>query len=143
MHDRSGFMICWGCLVWLPCIYTSPALYLVHHPIHLGFFGASLIFLAGLMSITMNFLADRQRQQVRAKNGNCLVWGRAPTLITAPYRTQNGEERESFLLASGWWGISRHFHYIPEILSAFFWSLPALFTNFFPYFYVCFLSILL
>ena len=143
MHDRAGFMICWGCLVWLPCIYTSPALYLVHHPIHLGFFGASLIFLAGLMSITMNFLADRQRQQVRAKNGNCLVWGRAPTLITAPYRTQNGEERESFLLASGWWGISRHFHYIPEILSAFFWSLPALFTNFFPYFYVCFLSILL
>ncbi|MBU6446302.1 MAG: 7-dehydrocholesterol reductase, partial [Verrucomicrobia bacterium] len=36
MHDRAGFMICWGCLVWVPCIYTSPTMYLVHHPIHLG-----------------------------------------------------------------------------------------------------------
>ncbi|KAM0002251.1 putative 7-dehydrocholesterol reductase [Helianthus debilis subsp. tardiflorus] len=23
-HDRAGFYICWGCLVWVPSIYTSP-----------------------------------------------------------------------------------------------------------------------
>jgi 7-dehydrocholesterol reductase len=143
MHDRAGFMICWGCLVWLPCIYTSPALYLVHHPIHLGTIGATAIFMAGFASIVVNFLADRQRQQVRAKNGACLVWKRTPTLIEAVYRTQNGEVKQSLLLASGWWGISRHFHYIPEICAAFFWSLPSLFSNFYPYFYVTFLTILL
>lgn len=22
MHDRAGFMICWGCLVWVPCVST-------------------------------------------------------------------------------------------------------------------------
>lgn len=22
-HDRAGYYICWGCLVWLPCVYTS------------------------------------------------------------------------------------------------------------------------
>lgn len=27
------------------------------------------------------------------------------------------------------WGLSRHFHYAPEILAAFFWSLPALFNH--------------
>ncbi|TQD99106.1 hypothetical protein C1H46_015307 [Malus baccata] len=35
-HDRAGFYICWGCLVWVPSIYTSPGMYLVNHPINLG-----------------------------------------------------------------------------------------------------------
>ncbi|GMN62669.1 hypothetical protein TIFTF001_031753 [Ficus carica] len=41
------------------------------------------------------------------------------------------------------WGLSRHFHYVPEILAAFFWTVPALFNHFLPYFYVVFLIILL
>jgi 7-dehydrocholesterol reductase len=143
MHDRAGFMICWGCLVWVPCIYTSPTLYLVNHPIQLGTGLATLIFLAGVASIAINYLADRQRQQVRAKSGACLIWRSKPVLIEASYETQAGERKQTLLLASGWWGISRHFHYIPEIGAAFFWTLPALFGNFLPYFYVIFLTILL
>jgi 7-dehydrocholesterol reductase len=143
MHDRAGFMICWGCLVWVPCIYTSPTLYLVHHPNHLGTVTATLIFLAGAGSILINYLADRQRQQVRAKNGSCRVWGNQPFLIQATYKTQAGETKQTVLLASGWWGLSRHFHYIPELMGAFFWSLPALFNHFLPYFYFVFLTILL
>lgn len=143
MHDRAGFYICWGCLVWLPCIYTSPSQYLVHHPIHLGLPLASLILLAGTFSILINYLADRQRQIVRAKNGACLVWRQTPILIDAPYITETGEAKKTILLASGWWGLSRHFHYIPEILASFFWSMPALFTHFMPYFYTIYLTILL
>ncbi len=143
MHDRAGFMICWGCLVWVPCIYTSPAFYLVHHPLQLGNVVAFMIFTLGCVSILINYLADHQRQKVRAKNGKCLVWGANPSLIEAVYQTQDGQVKQSLLLASGWWGLSRHFHYIPELCAAFFWSVPALFTNFFPYFYVCFLTILL
>jgi 7-dehydrocholesterol reductase len=143
MHDRAGFMICWGCLVWVPCVYTSPALYLVHHPIHLSEISALAIFIMGCFGIIINYLADLQRQRVRAKNGKCLVWGSSPSLIEAVYETQNGEIKQTVLLASGWWGLSRHFHYIPELCAAFCWSVPALFTNFFPYFYFCFLTILL
>ncbi len=143
MHDRAGFMICWGCLVWVPCIYTSPAFYLVHHPIQLHSIVAFAIFISGFTGILVNYLADRQRQKVRAKNGKCLVWGSSPSIIEAAYQTQQGEIKQSLLLASGWWGVSRHFHYIPELCAAFFWSAPALFSNFFPYFYVCFLTILL
>lgn len=143
MHDRAGFMICWGCMVWVPCIYTSPAQYLVHHPHELGGLTATAVFLAGAGCILVNYLADRQRQVVRAKNGLCLVWKKNPDLIRATYQTLTGETKESVLLASGWWGLSRHFHYIPELFGAFFWTLPALFDHFSPYFYTLFLAILL
>lgn len=143
MHDHAGFYICWGCLVWVPAVYTSSTLFLVNHPIHLGSLWATLIFAAGAFCITANYLADRQRQKVRSTLGNCTVWGREPTLIHAHYQTEKGESKQNILLASGWWGISRHFHYVPEILGALFWTLPALFTHFLPYFYVIFLTILL
>ena len=143
MHDRAGYYICWGCLVWLPCIYTSPTLYLVHHPYHLGPWLSSLLLGVGTISILINYLADRQRQQVRLCDGNHKVWGKNPTLTRASYKTLQGETKESLLLASGWWGLARHFHYVPEIIGALCWSLPALFHDFLPYFYVLFLSILL
>lgn len=143
MHDRAGYYICWGCLVWLPCIYTSPALYLVNHPNHLGMLTSSIILTIGAAAIVINYLSDRQRQLVRQFNGQCKVWGKKPELTVASYTTKNGERKESLLLASGWWGLSRHFHYIPELIGAFCWSVPALFNNFMPYFYIVFLTILL
>jgi 7-dehydrocholesterol reductase len=143
MHDRAGFYICWGCLVWVPCIYTSPSMYLVLHPIELSTWLAAGIFMLGAFCILINYLADRQRQLVRATNGECKIWGKAPLITIATYTTEQNETKTNILLASGWWGISRHFHYVPEILAAFFWSLPALFSNFAPYFYVSFLTVLL
>jgi 7-dehydrocholesterol reductase len=143
MHDRAGYYICWGCLVWVPGIYTSATLYLVNHPNHLGWPLASAIFVVGAVCILINYWADWQRQNVRALRGKCTVWGRKPTLIEACYMTETGEAKKSLLLTCGWWGIARHFHYVPEILGSFFWSVPALFVDFLPYFYVVYLTILL
>lgn len=143
MHDRAGYYICWGCLVWVPGVYTSPTMYLVNHPNHLSSAVAITIFILGAISILINFFADRQRQVVRATHGQCRVWGKKPEYMIANYETEKGEHKQSVLLHSGWWGITRHFHYIPEILGAFFWTLPALFDNFLPWFYVSFLVILL
>jgi 7-dehydrocholesterol reductase len=143
MHDRAGFYICWGCLVWVPSVYTSATLYLVNHPNHLGTPLALAIFALGCASIFINYLADAQRQRVRASHGKTTVWGKPPVIIVGHYTTEKGERKQSLLLASGWWGISRHFHYVPEILGAFFWTLPALFANVLPYFYVVFLTVLL
>ncbi|XP_068636354.1 7-dehydrocholesterol reductase [Aristolochia californica] len=142
-HDRAGFYICWGCLVWVPSIYTSPGLYLVNHPVHLGAPLALFILFAGILCIYINYDCDRQRQQFRKTNGKALIWGKVPSKITATYYMTNGEKKSSLLLTSGWWGLARHFHYVPEILAAFFWTLPALFNHILPYFYVVFLTILL
>ncbi len=143
MHDRAGFYICWGCLVWVPAVYTSQTLYLVNHPYRLGGLIADAIFILGVFAVTVNYLADRQRQRVRASGGDVSVWGKKPRLIEAEYVTDAGDRKTSLLLASGWWGLSRHFHYIPEIAAAFFWTLPVLFADLLPWFYVIFLTILL
>ncbi|WP_298624253.1 7-dehydrocholesterol reductase [uncultured Legionella sp.] len=143
MHDRAGFYICWGCMVWVPCIYTSPGMYLVLHPIELSMGWASAIFGLGVVSIMINYLADKQRIIARETEGNCKIWGRKPTTLVAHYQTEDGIAKKTLLLASGWWGVARHFHYVPELAAAFLWSVPALFTHFAPYFYVCFLTILL
>jgi 7-dehydrocholesterol reductase len=143
MHDRAGFYICWGCLVWVPSVYTSPALYLVNHSNQLNPYIATTIFALGAIFILMNYFADRQRQLFREKNGDILIFGKKPNYTKATYKTEDGVERQSLLLASGFWGVARHFHYIPELLGALFWALPALFVSFYPYFYFCFLCILL
>jgi 7-dehydrocholesterol reductase len=142
-HDRAGFYICWGCLVWLPSIYTSSTLYLVGHPHHLGASLAATLLFVGLGAVLINYLADAQRQEVRRTAGEVKVWGKAPVLIRAHYKTSHGETKTNILLASGWWGLARHFHYFPELVGAFCWTAPALFDDALPYFYPVFLAILL
>ncbi|XP_052778805.1 uncharacterized protein LOC128216278, partial [Mya arenaria] len=139
--DRAGYYICWGCLCWLPAPIVSQ--YLVSHSVRLGMSLTSIILAAGLASILANYLADLQRQQVRSADGQRLVWGRKPDIIRAKYKIEGGSEKESILLASGWWGLSRHFHYVPEILLSFFWTVTTGFENLLPYTYVLVLVILL
>jgi 7-dehydrocholesterol reductase len=64
-------------------------------------------------------------------------------VIVADYQTADGEKKQSLLLASGWWGLSRHFHYVPEIAVAISWSIPCQFSNFLPWVYPTYLTILL
>lgn len=143
MHDRAGFYICWGCMVWVPSVYTSATLFMVNHPLEMPGPAAALLLVFGVVCIYTNYFADRQRQLVRETGGQCLVWGKSPELIVANYKTERGDSMQSLLLLSGFWGLSRHFHYVPEVLAAFCWSLPAGFSYGLPYFYVMFLAILL
>ncbi|CAH1773619.1 unnamed protein product [Owenia fusiformis] len=143
MMDRAGFYICWGCLVYIAGLYGSVSLYMVNHPVQLGVGLTALLLTVGILSTIVNFWADMQKQQVRNSNGNCLIWGKKPDIIRAKYRIENGDVKESILLASGFWGISRHFHYNAEWLLAFAWSVPGLFENVMPYVYFIWLLILL
>jgi len=143
MHDRAGFYICWGCLVWVPSIYTSATAFLVHHPVQLGLVSALAIATVGAAAILSNFWADRQRQQARQSGDRYRVWGRPAQLLHVSYTLSCGMNKETVLLTSGWWGVARHFHYVLEIVGSFCWTLPALFIAPTPYFYVVFLTILL
>lgn len=142
-HDRLGFYIAWGVLAWLPGVYPIATLYLVDHPAVLATSVAVGIFLFGLVAILVNYAADAQRQRVRRSGGRTRVWGRRPELVRARYVTTDGEHRENLLLASGFWGVSRHFHYLPELALAIAWTMPAGLHHVLPWFYVLFLAILL
>ena len=143
MLDRAGFYICWGCLAYVPGLYASVSMYLVKHPVHLGPFWSSVIVVAGTASVAINYIADWEKQVVRRTNGKCKIWGKEPEIIRAKYQTEDGCVRESILLLSGFWGIARHFHYVPELLLAFFWTVPALMENVMAYSYVIWLFLLL
>lgn len=143
MHDRFGFYIAWGVCGWLPIVYTLPTLYLVDHPSHMSWLAALALLGVGLLAIYVNYEADAQRQRVRATRGETTVWGRKPQTIVAAYTPADGIPRENLLLVSGWWGVSRHFHYLPELALASAWTLPVGFDRGLPWFYVAFLTILL
>lgn len=143
MHDRFGFYICWGVCAWLPSVYTLSGFYLVEHPGSLSPLAALAIFAFGLLALRINYVADEQRQRVRATRGQTTIWGRAPQLIHATYVPADGQPRENLLLVSGWWGVARHFHYVPELALALAWTLPVGFEHALPWFYPVFLGILL
>lgn len=143
MLDRAGYYICWGCLVYIPGFYCSVSYYMATKNVRLGPILSCAMLGCGMLSLWLNYWADMQKQEVRATKGNCTIWGRKPKIIHAKYQLENGEGRESILLASGWWGVSRHFHYLPELCLAFCWSVPSLFYSFVPYMYFSFLLVLL
>jgi 7-dehydrocholesterol reductase len=143
MHDRFGFYICWGVCGWLPIVYTIAGLYLVAHPMHMSVPIGVLVTGVGLLAIWINYAADEQRRKVRASDGEAEVWGRKPELIHATYTPADGQPRQNILLVSGWWGVARHFHYLPELTLATAWTIPVAFGRALPWFYPVFLTILL
>lgn len=126
MLDRAGFYICWGCLVFVPGLYASPSLYSVRLQTRLGTTASAVILTVGVAAIAVNYLADRQKIDVRSSNARCKVWGGQARVIRARLTSGKGVERESLLLVNGYWGISRHFHYVPELILAASWSAPQL-----------------
>ncbi len=71
-----------------------------------------------------------QRKNFREANGECLIWGKPPVFVEASYeiidkKTGATSTRDSLLLASGFWGIARHFHYVFELTAAYSWCFLA------------------
>jgi 7-dehydrocholesterol reductase len=86
-----------------------------------------------------------QRQEFREKDGNMLIWGKKPQYVTAVWGGKGAAQRTSLLLADGWWGPARHFHYVFELTAAWSWCLLAnpVANGAVPLFYATFLTILL
>jgi len=128
--DRAGFTIQWGCLAWVPSVYTLHSRFCVLHPSQLALVPALILFLTSVSGVALNYAADRERDVFRATNGQALVWGKPAISIKASYvvlDTQTGVEtvRSSLLLASGFWGVARHFQYLFELVAAWSWCLLA------------------
>ncbi len=134
VHDHFGFMLCFGDTVWVPFTYSVQAYYLISRgktlaPWAMVLFG--LLFAAGYLFFRVTNL---QKHRFR-KDPSRPIWGRPPEYI----QTAQGNR----LLVSGFWGWSRHFNYVGDILMAAAWSLPCLFGSLLPYFYPLYFAVLL
>jgi delta14-sterol reductase len=133
-HERFGWMLCWGSLVWVPFTYTIQAYYLVTHPHDLPVIATAAIVALNLAGYAIFRGANLQKHAFRT-DPNRPVWGRPAAHI----RTASG----ALLLTSGWWGLARHLNYFGDLLMGLAWCLPAGFARPVPYFYIVYSSILL
>jgi len=81
--DRAGFEIQWGCLCFVPAVYTLCTRFCVQYPSGLSKEVAIALFILSLISVALNYAADREREIFRATDGKELVWGKPPEFIKA------------------------------------------------------------
>lgn len=148
--DRAGFEIQWGCLCFVPAVYTFHTRFCVLHPTGLSLPVATGLFVLSLAGVVLNYAADRERDVFRATNGATLVWGKKPDFIKATYeivdpKTGKKTKKTSLLLVSGFWGQARHLQYCFELTAAWSWCLLAnpMVNGILPLFYAAFLTYLL
>lgn len=140
MHDKAGYYICWGCIVWVPSFYALTGYYLVSNK------GTNLsdsitLLVTGLTGIVINYWADYQRKHFRETDGKCRIFGKRPKYLEAYYIDEHGHTKTNKLLVDGFWSISRHFNYVPELIAAYSWCLCC--NSIYGWLYPIFLTILL
>merc|ERR1711991_295697 len=146
--DRFGFMLCWGTLVFMPCIHTLQNCFMVHNHTHMTSTTMYIYFILGNLMTYLNYDSDTQRHTIRKAVGSfgsssIRIWGKPVKYIVAKYKTNDGNEHTSILSISGYNGIARHFHYLPDIINLFLYCSPAGFNCMLPYMYFIYLTILL
>jgi len=133
-HEPFGFMLGWGCLVWVPFTYSLQPLYLVSHPAPLPGWALGLVVVLNALGFWIFRTSNLQKHRFRS-DPKRKIWGDKPEYI----KTDDGGR----LLFSGWWGLSRHANYLGDWLMGLAWSLPCGFGRLLPYFYPLYFAILL
>lgn len=125
--ERLGFILTYGVFVHVPVFYTLPSTFLVvnslpNEQLNVPIQVTSLVLFS--VSLLATYKIDTQRIHTRLTDGQCTVWRRSPKLIKAKYRDEYGNEQSSLLLASGYWGFSRHPNYLSESVTFLAMALP-------------------
>ncbi|OMH85727.1 7-dehydrocholesterol reductase [Zancudomyces culisetae] len=142
-HDHFGYYLAWGDCVWLPFTYTLQSFYIFRNPVDLSTPYFILILSIGLVGYYIFRNANNQKDIVRKTNGRCLIFGKPPTFIRAEYRTADGKPHKSILLTCGFWGLSRHFNYVGDLLMCFAFGASCASFDFIPFYYLFYMTVLL
>ncbi|CAG8433102.1 7773_t:CDS:2 [Ambispora gerdemannii] len=142
-HDHFGYYLAWGDTVWLPYMYTLQSHYLVRNPVDLSIPHFLLVAAVGFTGYYIFRAVNNQKDIVRRKKGKCEIWGKPATYIPTKYVTSDGKSHTSILITSGFWGWSRHFNYVGDLLISLAMCLTCGFRDLLPYFYIIYMFILL
>ncbi|XP_078434561.1 delta(14)-sterol reductase-like isoform X2 [Wolffia australiana] len=128
--ERLGFMLVFGDLVWIPFTFSIQGWWLSENKVEMNKWEAlanGLVFVVGYCIFRG---ANKQKHDFK-KNPTAPIWGAPPKVIGGK------------LLASGYWGVSRHCNYLGDLLLALSFSLPCGAISIIPYFYPIYLFVLL
>ncbi|KMZ75160.1 Delta(14)-sterol reductase [Zostera marina] len=128
--ERLGFMLIFGDLVWIPFTFSIQGWWLLENKVNLTK-GAGIIICLVFFIGYVVFRGANGQKHIFKKNNSTPIWGKPPKVIGGK------------LLASGYWGISRHCNYLGDLLLALSFSLPCGARSVIPYFYPIYLLILL
>lgn len=132
--DGFGFMLAFGDLAWVPFTYSLQARILVARSPELSFVAIFAIVAIKALGYII-FRGSNSQKDLFRRNPNDPRVSHLKTLPT---------ERGTKLIASGWWGISRHINYFGDWLMGLSWCLTAgLISGPIPYFYAIYFAILL
>lgn len=143
--DRCGYYLFWGCICYVPCIYSSPTIYHYYYPKNFHPFFEMVAICTGSYLIYINWEIDWERSYLREKKENSIERDKPDSrYIKAVYKTSDGKENTTFLVVTGWMSVASNINYLFEILAALSWtsaySAP---DNIYCYTYVIFLTVLL
>ena len=140
--DRAGYYICWGCLVFLPALYTYTTYFLINRSPNISWKVSLLIFLLGGYFTYKNYEVDRQKEIFKRDKENSVIDGKKAEYLDVKYE-RDGKIVDSKLLLSGHWGFSRHTNYTYEILTSGMWSAVGYQYGPIPFMYLLYIIILL
>ncbi len=86
---------------------------------------------------------NNQKDLVRKTNGNCEIWNKKARFIKTYFVSSDGKKHESLLLTSGFWGWSRHFNYVGDLILSMAMCMTCGCDHLLPYFYIIYMAILL
>lgn len=137
IHDRFGFMMAWGSIVWMPFVYSFVMFQIVEYPpdsVMISIF--SLIF--GLISV----LAFRMINNYRVLSRKLLEKGtHCEREISGVLVKSKIDQRETYLITSGPYAYSRHPNYLADLCWCFCLCLTG--QTLFSFLFFAFLVILL
>ena len=141
--DRCGYYLFWGCISYVPSIYTSPTIYHYYYPNDNYTIMNIATLVLGIFSIYTNWEIDCERTYLRERQ----MYDNSKEksgYIRAEYKTSDGKINTTYLVACGWMGIASNINYFFEIFAALMWTLAGTIpTNIFCYTYVIYLTVLL
>lgn len=142
-HDHFGYYLAWGSLVWLPSMYTLQTQYLARNPVVLPNAYGFAVFFAGVGGYVLFRSVNHQKDLARRTKGKCNIWGSPAEVVRVKYSTKDGQQHESMLLCSGWWGIARHVNYAGDLILSFSMCAACGTTTLLPWTYAIFMTMLL
>ncbi len=134
VYENFGFMLAFGCVVWIPFTFALQQQFLLVQPHTLPIVAAIAIVAMHLGGYAIFRDSNLQKQRFR-RDPSKHVWGKPPRVI----ETRRGTK----LLISGWWGLSRHANYLGDLTMALSWCLTTGFSHVLPYFYFIYFAPLL